>query len=76
MRGCIRTLRPKRKGNIEIRLPCNPLRLLPNFAHLFFAALAIAALPAADKTRFFTPITSRSAEPPNAIAAARIPLSR
>ena len=34
------------------------------FAHRFFAALAIAALPAADKTRFFTPMTSRSAEPP------------
>ena len=36
------------------------------FAHRFFAAFAIAALPAADKTRFFTPTTSRSAEPPNA----------
>jgi hypothetical protein len=31
--------------------------------------------PAADKTRFFTPATSRSAEPPNAFAAARTPLS-
>jgi hypothetical protein len=36
------------------------------FAHRFFAALAIAALPAADRTRFFTPMTSRSAEPRNA----------
>ena len=44
------------------------------FAHRFFAALIIAALPAADKTRFFTPRTSRSAEPPNALAAARTPL--
>jgi hypothetical protein len=37
-------------------------------AHRFFAAFAIAALPAADRTRFFTPTTSRSAEPPNAFA--------
>jgi hypothetical protein len=41
------------------------------FAHRFFAAFAMAALPAADKTRFFGPMTSRSAEPPNAVAAAR-----
>ena len=45
------------------------------FAHRFFAAFAIAALPAADKTRFFTPTTSRSAEPPNAFAAARTPVN-
>ena len=45
------------------------------FAHLFFAALAIAALPAADKMRFFAPMTSRSAEPLNAFAAARTPLN-
>ena len=45
------------------------------FAHRFFAAFTIAALPAADKTRFSTPTTSRSAEPPNAFAAARTPLS-
>ena len=30
MRSCIRTLHPKCKVNIEIRLPCNLLRLLPN----------------------------------------------
>jgi hypothetical protein len=30
------------------------------FAHRFFAAFTIAALPAADKTRFFTPTTSLS----------------
>ena len=34
------------------------------FAHLFLAAFATAALPVADGTRFFTPTTSRSAEPP------------
>jgi hypothetical protein len=45
------------------------------FAHLFFAAFTIAALPAADKTRFFAPMTSRSAECPRAFAAARTPLS-
>ena len=45
------------------------------FAHRFFAAFTIAALPAADRTRFFTPTTSRSAEPPNAFAAARTPLN-
>ena len=39
------------------------------FAHLFFAALAIAALPAADRTRFFTPTTSRSVECPTDFAA-------
>ena len=46
-----------------------------NFAHCFLAAFPIFALAAADKTRFFTPTTSRSAEPPNAFAAARTPLS-
>jgi hypothetical protein len=29
-----------------------------DFAHRFFAAFAIAALPAADRTRFFAPLTS------------------
>jgi hypothetical protein len=42
-------------------------------SHLFFAAFDIAALPAAGKTRIFTPTTSRSAEPLNAFAAARTP---
>ena len=46
------------------------------FAHRFFAALAIAARPAADKTRFLTIVTSRSAERPRAFAAARTPLNR
>jgi hypothetical protein len=32
------------------------------FAHRFFAALIIAALPAADKTRFFASIASLSTE--------------
>jgi hypothetical protein len=45
------------------------------FAHRFFAALAIAARPAADKTRFLTTATSRSAEWPRAFAAARTPLN-
>jgi hypothetical protein len=45
------------------------------FAHRFFAALAIAALPAADKTRFFALTTSLSAEWPKAFAAARIPVN-
>jgi len=35
------------------------------FAHRFFAAFTIAALPAADKTRFFAPTTSRSTECPS-----------
>jgi|SRR5580704_3204234 hypothetical protein len=48
------------------------LRLFLTLARLFFAAFAFAALPAADKTRFFTPTTSRSAEPPNAFAEPRV----
>jgi hypothetical protein len=32
------------------------------FAHRFFAALEIAALPAADNTRFFAPFTSTAAD--------------
>jgi hypothetical protein len=32
------------------------------FAHRFFAAFAIAALPAAERTRFFAPFTSTAAE--------------
>ena len=39
------------------------------FAHRLFAALAIFALPAADNTRFFTRLTSRFVESPNAFAA-------
>ena len=39
------------------------------------AAAAIFALPAADNTRFLTSVSSRFAEPPNAFAAARTPLS-
>jgi hypothetical protein len=39
-----------------------------NFAHRFFAALAIAALPAADSVRLFTPTTSSSVECPKAFA--------
>jgi hypothetical protein len=43
------------------------------FAHRFFAALAIAARPAADKTRFFTTFSSRFVESPKALAAASKP---
>jgi hypothetical protein len=39
------------------------------FLQRFFAALAIAALPAADRTRFFTPFSSRLVESPKAFAA-------
>jgi hypothetical protein len=45
------------------------------FAHRFLAALAIFALPAADRTRFFTPVSSRFVESPKAFAAARTPLN-
>jgi hypothetical protein len=41
------------------------------FAHRFFAAFEIAALPAADNTRFFAPFTSTVAECPSAFAANR-----
>jgi hypothetical protein len=44
-------------------------------AHRFLAACAILALPAADKTRFFTVMTSFPAELPNAFAAALTPLN-
>jgi hypothetical protein len=42
------------------------------FAQGRFAALAIAARPAADRTRFFTPLISRFIAPPNAFASLRI----
>jgi hypothetical protein len=42
-------------------------------AHRFFAALIIAALPEADKTRFFMPLISLLDVSPNAFAAARTP---
>ena len=45
------------------------------FAHRFFAALAIAALPAADKTRFFTTFISLLVESAKAFAAASKPLN-
>jgi hypothetical protein len=41
-----------------------------SFAHRFLAALAIFALPAADKTRFFTFVTSFPVEFPSALVAA------
>jgi len=44
-------------------------------AHRFFAAFTIAALPAAAKTRFFTPTSSRSAVLPTAFAAAWTPFN-
>jgi hypothetical protein len=45
------------------------------FAQRLLAAAAIFALPAADNTRFFTPVSSRLADPPNAFAAERTPFS-
>jgi hypothetical protein len=45
------------------------------FAQRFFAASAIAARPAADSTRFFTPFISLFVESPKALAAARTPVS-
>jgi hypothetical protein len=45
------------------------------FAHRFFAPLIIAALPAAERTRFFAPTTSRSADCPKAFAAVRTPFN-
>jgi hypothetical protein len=39
------------------------------FAHRFFAAFDISALPAADRTRFFTPTISRSIEWPKAFCS-------
>jgi hypothetical protein len=41
------------------------------FAQRFFVAFTIAALPAADRTRFLTIVTSRPADWPNAFAAPR-----
>jgi hypothetical protein len=43
------------------------------FDHRFFAALTIAARPAADETRFLTTLISLPVESPNAFAAARTP---
>jgi hypothetical protein len=49
------------------------------FAHRFFAPLIFAALPAADKTRFFTLFSSRFTcrfvELPNASAAEANPFN-
>jgi hypothetical protein len=49
------------------------------FAHRFFVAFTIAALPAADKTRFLTPrssrFTCRFVELPNASAAEANPFN-
>jgi hypothetical protein len=42
--------------------PTHVLACFLTLAHRFFAALAIAALPAADKVRFFTQIRFRSLE--------------
>src|SRR5260370_35306336 len=42
-------------------------------AHRFLAAFAIFALPAAERTRFFIPDSSRPGEFPNAFPAARTP---
>jgi hypothetical protein len=46
-----------------------------NFAHRFFVALPILALAAADRTRFFTTLSSLLVELPKALAAARTPLN-
>ena len=59
--------------------PTTFLACFLTFAHRFFAALAIAALPAADKTRFFTTFSSRFTcrlvELPNASAAEANPFN-
>ncbi len=57
------------------RYPATFFAFFLTFAHRFFAAFTIAVLPAADKTRFFTPTTSRSAEPPSAPEPPRAHLS-
>ena len=44
-------------------------------AQRFFAAFAIFALPAADRTRVFARVSSCFVESPNAFAAARIPFN-
>src|ERR1700719_472223 len=51
--------------------PVTVLACARPFAHRFFAALAIFALPAADSTRFFVRFSSRPVESPKAFAAAR-----
>ena len=49
--------------------------LARTFAQRFLAAAAIFALPAADKTRFFTPANSWLVDLPNALAAVLTPAS-
>jgi hypothetical protein len=51
----------------ELALPTTFFACFLTFAHRFFAALTIAPLPAADRTRLFAPTTSRSAEWPNGL---------
>jgi hypothetical protein len=46
-----------------------------NFAHRFLAALPILPLAAADKTRFFTALSSLFVELPRAFIAPRITFS-
>jgi hypothetical protein len=70
-----REKKKKKKKKKIMGYPATFFACFRTFAHRLFAALTIAALPPVDKTRFFTPTTSRSAEPPNAFAAARTPLS-
>jgi hypothetical protein len=54
---------------IKIRLdyPAAFFACALTFAHRFFAALAIAARPAADSTRFFTLFSSLFVESPKAL---------
>ena len=56
-------------------MTCLEFAVLADSPTHFFAAFAIAALPAADKTRFLTPPTSGPAECPKVFAAARTPLN-
>jgi hypothetical protein len=70
------TLAPTRsRHQSPLSYPATFFACARNFAHLFLAALPILALAAADMTRFFTLVTSRSAECPKALAAARTPLN-
>jgi hypothetical protein len=52
-------LKTRDKGNVRRSYATFRARNF-TFAHHFFVALMIAARPAADKTRFFAPKTSRS----------------
>src|SRR6266403_884501 len=61
------------KDNATIRPFSSPVFL--TFDHRFFAALIIAARPAADKTRFLTTLISLPVESPNAFSAARTPFN-